>query len=142
MRLSARQWYDTAHGFYIDGSREYQRYMEKKEAGDEAKSAELFKKSLEQYENAVEYYRRAIGQARKADVTDVLTRLQVEPKAWLEMGLAYHKMTHYYEAVIAYQALRTNFMEKYRKRWMPDPKKDKKFYTSKAVKKALKALGV
>jgi len=135
-RLSAQEWFDTARGFFIDGQLAHRLFKEN-EAGDPAKAKAAFDESYQKYEQAVEYYRRAIGQARNPAITDLPTRLVVEPQAWFEMGICYLKMENYYEAVIAYQSLRTTFGKKYRSRWLPDPNKDKAFYNNKGIILAL-----
>ncbi|MCZ7647106.1 MAG: hypothetical protein M5U26_17925 [Planctomycetota bacterium] len=88
----------------------------------------------------MEYYRRAIGQARNPVLTPVPTRMKVEPQAWFEMGLSYYKMDHYYESIIAYQALRTIFAKDFRAHWMPDPQKNKELYKNKELTAALAEL--
>lgn len=139
-RLTAQQWFDTARGYFLDGQRSYYRHKELSEGGDAAKADETFKKAVQFYEQSVEYYRRAIGRARNPDFTPVATRLVVEPQAWLEMGLAYLRMRHYYESIIAYQALRSLYKPDARARWLPDKKKDSRFYRNKRIKEALDKL--
>ncbi len=135
-RLSAREWYGTARGFFLDGQLEYLRFKEN-ENGDPPKAQKHYEEACEKYSHAVEYYRRAIGQARNLKATELSVRLKVEPQAWFEMGLAYLKMKHYRESVIAYKALESTFAKDFRKKWLPDPKKDSRFYKNKAVKEAL-----
>lgn len=119
--LAAQEWYDAAHGYFLNGQNEHQKYTELV-GGEPAKVQEQFDKAYEQFNEAVEYYRRAISVAR-APGTDLYKRWQVEPKCWFEMGLSYVKMQNYLEAVLAYQAMRDTFGTEGRTRWMPDPTK-------------------
>ncbi|MCW8133824.1 MAG: hypothetical protein KIS92_25985, partial [Planctomycetota bacterium] len=137
-KLSAQEWFDVARGFFIDGQIAHKKFKDAE--GDAEKAKSYFEEACGKYQDAVEYYRRAIGQARNPAITDVPTRLVVEPQAWFEMGLCYLKMDHYYEAVIAYQSLRTSFRPKDRAKWLPDPNKDKAFYANKLVKASLDKL--
>ncbi|HYG78601.1 MAG TPA: hypothetical protein VEK08_26615 [Planctomycetota bacterium] len=117
-KLSAAEWYDAANGFFLMGQQEYKKYDELSSAKDEKAKAQ-FDKAYGQYQDAVDYYRRAIGEARKPK-TDLVTRLSIEPKGWFEMALCYLKMGHYYEAAIAYKAMRDSYLPENRKKWMPD----------------------
>jgi hypothetical protein len=137
-RLAAEEWYSAAYGFFVLGQNEWQKFDELNKANKDAVGAEAekikaqFEVAYEHFENAVDYYRRAIGVAR-SDRTELFTRLEIEPKSWFQMGLCYLKMKHFYEAVIVYKAMRTTYLPEYRKRWMPDPVKDKKFYSKEVV---------
>ena len=116
-KLSAMEWYDAAHGFFLMGQNEYLKYQDfERDKSD--KAAAQFEKCYAEYQDAVDYYRRAITMAR-SEKTDLVTRVEVEPKAWFEMGLAYIKMRHYYEAVIVYQAMRDRYLPEGRKKWLP-----------------------
>jgi len=120
-RLDADEWYSAARGFFLMGQQQHQKYKEfKKDAPEKAK--EQFEKAYSEFQNAVDFYRRAIAKARSLD-TELSVRLDIEPKAWFEMGLSYVKMEHYYEAIIVNQAMRTTFLPDFRKKWMPDPTK-------------------
>jgi len=116
-KLSALEWYDAAHGYFLMGQNEYLKYQDfERDRSDKAPAQ--FEKCYTEYQNGVEYYRRAITAAR-SEKTDLPTRVEVEPKAWFEMGLAYLKMRHYYEAIIVYQAMRDRYLPEGRKRWLP-----------------------
>lgn len=117
-KLSAPEWYDAARGFFLMGQQEYLKYNEISK-DDTAKKKEAFERAYTEYQNAVDLYRRAIAEARKPK-TDLLTRVTIEPKSWFEMALCYLKMEHYYESVIAYQAMRDSYLPESRKKWMPD----------------------
>jgi len=119
-KLSALEWYDAANGFFLMGQQEYKKYDEMNTAKDDAAKVKVQQeKAYQEYSDAVDYYRRAIGEARKPK-TELVTRLAVEPKAWFEMALSYLKMGHYYEAAIAYKAMRDSYLPDNRKKWMPD----------------------
>ncbi|HYF49480.1 MAG TPA: hypothetical protein VEJ63_08745, partial [Planctomycetota bacterium] len=120
-RLNADEWYSAARGFFLMGQQEHQKYKEAQKDTPE-KAKEQFEKAYSEFQNAVDYYRRAIAKARSMD-TDLATRIEIEPKAWFEMGLSYVKMEHFYEAIVVYQAMRTTFLPDFRKKWMPDPSK-------------------
>ncbi len=123
-RLSSQEWYDAAYGFYLMGEQINRIYLEhEKENPGSPKAKEEFEKAYEEFQNAVDYYRRAISVARNPDRTDLITRLQVEPKAWFEMGSCYLRMKHYYEAVVVFQAMRNTYMKDFRKKWLPDTSK-------------------
>jgi hypothetical protein len=131
-RLTSDEWYNAARGFFLMGQQEHLKLQEmKRDNPDKVKEhKEQFEKAYEEFQNAVDYYRRAIAAAR-SDKTDLATRIEIEPKAWFEMGLSYVKMEHYYEAIVVNQAMRTTFMADNRKKWLPDPSNplNKKVYT-------------
>ncbi|HEY3321755.1 MAG TPA: hypothetical protein VGP72_14890 [Planctomycetota bacterium] len=133
-KLTANEWYDAAHGFFLIGQQEYLKYNEAKD--DPAKKKAQFEKMYDAYQNAVDYFHRTIAEARKAK-TDLYTRVEVEPKAWSEMALGYLKMEHYYEAIIAYQAMRDSYLPDNRKKWMPDLKKPEYIPVQKKITEQL-----
>jgi hypothetical protein len=139
-RLSPDEWYQAAVGFFLMGQYEYRKFeeLEKEKAKDKAK--EQFEKAYAEYSSAIDYYRRAILAARN-EQTSLATRIDIEPKAWFEMGLSYTKMKHFYEAIVVFQAMRSTFLPENRKKWMPDQSKseNKKYYT-KALNQALDEL--
>lgn len=142
--LTAEEWYAAARGFHLMGRYYYLQYEKLAKSTDLKEKAEAEKKFEEAYKefnNGVDYYRRAIAVARQADRTDLATRLDIEPKAWFEMGLSYMRMKHDYEAIIAYKAMKDSFSPEYRAKWMPDPKApaNARLYT-KGVQAALKSL--
>ena len=67
-----------------------------------------------------------IAEARRPPALLITLRLNIEPKAWFEMGLSYMRMKHDYEAIIAYKAMRDSFLPENRKKWLPDEKKEPK----------------
>jgi len=117
-KLSASEWYDAARGFFMLGQTEYKKFDEY-DKDKNPKAKDQYEVAYKNYRSAVEYYRRAITEARK-EKTQLVERLEIEPKSWFEMGLSYIKMKHYYEAVIANSAFRDAFLPEDRKRWMPD----------------------
>ncbi|MGD0089403.1 MAG: hypothetical protein ABSE73_05735 [Planctomycetota bacterium] len=117
-KLSAQEWYDAAHGLFLMGQIEYLKYQDF-EKDRSPKAQAQFEKCYTEYQNAVDYYRRAVATAR-GEKTDLPMRVEVEPKAWFEMGLCYIKMRHYYEAIIVYQAMRDRYMPEGRKKWLPN----------------------
>ena len=120
-KLAADQWYDAAHGFFVMGQNEHRIYTEmvKDSPTKIAEQKAQFEKAYSNFQNAVDYYRRAITEAR-LEKSGLLTRLSIEPKSWFEMGLSYLKMQHYYEAIVAYQAMRDTYMTDRRGTWLPD----------------------
>ena len=127
-RLSADEWYSAARGFFLMGQQEHLKFSElekeaKEDPSKEAKAREQYEKAYTEFENATDYFRRAISAARE-ERTPLATRVEIEPKAWFEMGFCYLKMKHYYEAIIAYQAMRASWTVENRKRWLPDVTKE------------------
>ena len=141
--LTAPEWYDCARGFSLMGryiyTQQYERLEKSTDPAERAQAPAKFQEAYQEYSNAVDYYRRAISESRRADRTDLATRLEVEPKAWYEMGLSYQRMRHNYEAIIAYIALRDSFLPDSRSKWLPDPVHDARAYTP-YVKAALAKL--
>jgi len=91
MRLTAPEWHSAAFGDFVQGENE----------------------------RAIGNYRRAIAQSRHAK-TPLPVRMAVEPRCWMEMGFCYLRLKQYFEAVIAFQALRENYSADARERWL-DP---------------------
>ena len=141
--LTAEEWYDAAHGMHLMGryiyTQEYEKLNKSDDPKDKEKAQIKFQESYKEFANAVDHYRRAIAEARRSDHTNLVTRLNIEPKAWFEMGLSYVRMNHDYEAIIAYKAMRDSFLPENRKKWMPDEKRIPKDQI-KAVKAALDVL--
>ena len=141
--LSAEEWYDAAHGMHLMGryiyTQEYEKFNKSEDPKDKEQAQVKFQEAYKEFANAVDHYRRAIAEARRSDHTNLVTRLNIEPKAWFEMGLSYVRMNHDYEAIIAYKAMRDSFLPENRKKWMPDEKKIPKDQV-KAVKAALDVL--
>ena len=137
-KLSAEEWYNAARGFFVMGQNEHRIYTEMKKDNKVAELAPQFEKAYSEFQNAVDYYRRAITEAR-SEKTDLLTRVTVEPKAWFEMGLSYVKMENYYEAMIAYRALRDSYLPERRSKWIPDPNGPKAKPEIRKVAKQLQA---
>lgn len=141
--LTAQEWYDAARGFHLMGryiyTQQYEMLLKSTDPAERAQAPAKFEEAYKEFSNSVDYYRRAIAEARQPDRTDLATRLDVEPKAWFEMGLSYGRMKHDYEAIIAYKALRDSFLPNFREKWMPNVKADPKAYT-KQVQTALKSL--
>ena len=126
LHLTAQEWYDGAHGMSLMGqyiyTQQYERFNNSSDPKDKAQAKAKFDEAYKEFANAVDYYRRAISEARRIDHTDLATRLDVEPKAWFEMGLSYIRMKHDYEAIIAYKAMRDTFLPELRAKWLPNPK--------------------
>ena len=91
LRLTAPEWHSAAFGDFVQGENE----------------------------RAIGNYRRAIAQSRHAK-TPLPVRMAVEPRCWMEMGFCYLRLKQYFEAVIAFQALRENYSAAARERWV-DP---------------------
>ncbi|MFH0938074.1 MAG: hypothetical protein V1899_02150 [Planctomycetota bacterium] len=142
LRLMVEEWHETARGFYLKGAQAYKKYkeLEKDSPNEKVAIKNQFEKMYAEYQNAVGCYQHTISMAR-SEGADLATRLSVEPKAWVEMGIAYRQMKHYYESIMVCQAFRSAFLPSNRKKWMPDPKSSegRKFYT-KAVNTALEEL--
>lgn len=136
-RLNADEWLGVGRGFYYKGDSEYRKYRELRQAKETARAAAQFQEVCKLNGMAVEYYRRAVARARDPRHSTPLVRLSVEPAAWVEMGTAYLHMRRYLEAVISYDTMRRAFRPEVRGKWLPDPKRNRKFYSRKDVKKAL-----
>jgi hypothetical protein len=120
-KLTASEWYDAARGFFLMGQNEYQKFTDLEKDKD-PKANDQFEVAYGEYQNAVDYYRRAVAEARNPK-TELPTRINIEPKAWFEMGLCYLKMKHYYEAIVVYQAMRESYLPEKRKSWLPEMSK-------------------
>ncbi|MCY3021058.1 MAG: hypothetical protein NTW87_18750 [Planctomycetota bacterium] len=120
LRLSAPAWYHVAFGFRLKGDEQYRRFLE---AGkDKPDAAPHFERACDEYQNAADCYRFAILECRR-EKTDLLTRLTVEPRAWYELALCYLPSRHYYEAIIACQAMRSTYLPQKREKWLPSQMK-------------------
>ena len=113
LRLTAPEWHSAAFGDFVQGENE----------------------------RAIGNYRRAIAQSRHAK-TPLPVRMAVEPRCWMEMGYCYLRLKQYFEAVIAFQALRENYSAAARERWVDPllkaaPRKD---LLTKALQEPLKNL--
>ena len=121
-RLSAKQWYDAAHGFFAMGQNEHRIYIDALQDNPAQKATEQYEKSYTHFQSAVDYYHHAIIEAR-LEKTGLTVRLNIEPKCWFEMGLSYLKMQHFYEAMIANRALCDRYNPAKRIAWLPNTNK-------------------
>ena len=124
--LQAEEWYNAARGYFVLGQSAHKIYLENVQDNlnkpDDQKQKLQFDKVCSHFQNAVDNYRQAIREARK-DKTSILTRVNIEPKAWFEMGLSYLKMKQYYESIVAFSALRETYLPAKRAKWLPDVKR-------------------
>ncbi|HEY3322784.1 MAG TPA: hypothetical protein VGP72_20180 [Planctomycetota bacterium] len=133
LKLPALSWYDAAHGAMLIGQHELLKHDELPRTDAPARKAQ-FVVVCKNLQNAVEAYHRAIREARKAAVAPDsaaelarnqwcaawVTRVEIEPKAWLEMAQCHLMMAEYYEAVVAAQALLETYLPANRGKWLPN----------------------
>ncbi len=146
LNLTAQEWFDAAHGMHLMGRYIYTQEYEKRKNSTDPKDKEAaqakFQDAYKEFANAVDYYRRAISEARRGDRTPLEVRLNIEPKAWFEMGLSYVRMNHDYEAIIAYKAMRDSFLPDNRSKWLPNDQKMAKVMKKDTIKLVKDALAV
>jgi len=120
-QFAAAEWLAAAHGAVAQASCLHREYivLDKEKSPD---APARFEDALARYQQAVEHYRRAIQEARK---TKLDARVQIEPRAWYELGLCYLRMRSYYEAVLTWQAFRQRYAPDNRVQWfagLDDPR--------------------
>ncbi|GMV79835.1 MAG: hypothetical protein AMXMBFR7_10190 [Planctomycetota bacterium] len=137
--LAPAVWLGAAHGAWLDGHAAAQRARELGPAETpEARAVRETERAS--FERAVALYRKAISTARGGPHASPAERLLVEPRAWSEMSDAHLRLDEPLETYLAAQALRDFFAPDRRARWLPDPKRDPKFYARTEIAAALAAL--
>ena len=140
--LSAQEWFEAGKGAQLWGRLLHTKYEQRQKSTDANEKAEAsvnHEGALWEFANAVDYFRHSIVQARRPKHGSLAVRLEVEPKAWFEMGQCYLRMQNNCEAIIAFHSLRTSFMPNSRVQWLPNIESMPKAYT-KAVTNALETL--
>ncbi|MBI3830332.1 MAG: hypothetical protein HY291_12500 [Planctomycetes bacterium] len=140
LQLSAQEWFDAAHGCFLEGQMAFRDAQEKRAAGEAGVAEELQAGGRKQFEQAAQAYRKVIAVARKNAAQDPLTRLTLEPRAWLELGLCYAKLDAYAEALLAFDELRTQFGRDGLVKWWREMPNARIFLLKPEVKTALEKL--
>ena len=131
--LRPAEWYSSATGFVLQADRAYLRYTELQRT-DADHARPQFEKATAAYEDAAECLRRAITAAHAATPA---VRLNIEPKAWMQLGRCYVRMQDFPEALVAYKAFQTLYQARNRT-WLPDPAKaEARAFYSRQVNAAL-----